>query len=114
MLISVSLAACTTLHIENAAVSEHLYPGLVFLSIAPSSDKAAIVRTTGIGLVIGSRSFAFGYLAETQFLISDITACRTFIVVPTSEDVDALKRAFKAGEIPADLCVLNSVRSKHD
>jgi len=106
------LAGCASVRIENADVLERRYPGFVVLSVTPRPDGAAIVRSQGVGLMVGMTGTTIGYMNESAFVTFDPKACRLFIAVETEAQVDALVKAL-AGEVLArEVCAINKTGEK--
>lgn len=92
LLLSLVKAGCTTVHINNATVTETRYPGLLILNVTPLSGASLIV-THGVGLIAANRSVTLGYLSESLFTATDAAGCRVFVVVKNPAE---LKSSLKA------------------
>lgn len=108
----VGMAGCSSIHIQNAEVVEKIYPGFVVLSLTPRPHVAAIVRSRGIGLVIGVTGTTLGFLDESAFISFDPQACRLFIAVETEAQADAVVRALGGDGQTKDLCVVKKPGEK--
>lgn len=106
------LTGCASVRIENADVVEKRYLGFVVLSIAPRPDAAVIVRSRGVGLVVGLSGTTLGYMDESAFVTFDPKACRLFIAVETQAQVDAVVKALAAEGQAGDVCVVNKTGEK--
>lgn len=110
--VSLLLASCTSVRIENADVVDRMYPGLVVLSITPRPDSSAVVRSRGVGLVVGLSGTTLGYMDESAFVTFDPKACRLFIVVETKAQVDSVVKALVAEGQARDFCVVEKTGEK--
>jgi len=86
------VVGCTTVHIQNATVTETRYPGLLVLQVTPLPG-AFVTVTQGLGLTVGNRSATLGYLQESLFTAPDAAGCRVFIVTKNAAE---LKSSLKA------------------
>ena len=107
-----ALTGCASVRIENADVVEKRYPGFVVLSITPRPDAAVIVRSRGVGLVVGLSGTTLGYMDESAFVTFDSKACRLFIAVETQAQIDAVVKALAAEGQARDVCVVNKTGEK--
>lgn len=108
LLPSLLLSACTTVEVHNATVQRQLYPGWVQLRIEPAAQGATLVRSSGLGLVLGPRSLSLGWLDETLWTSRDAQACRVLVVVRNAAEARGLLDSppFKDGA--QGLCVLQA------
>jgi hypothetical protein len=106
------LEGCASVRIENADVVEKMYPGFVVLSIAPRPDAAVIVRSRGVGLVVGLSGTTLGYMDELAFVTFDPKACSLFIAVETQAQVDSVVKALAAEGQVKDVCVVSKTGEK--
>lgn len=104
--IAFGLTGCTTVTIHNAEVSRQTYPGWVQLTVTPHAQGVSLVRSSGLGLVLGPRSASLGWLDETHWTTRDAHACRVLVLVKDAAEAERLLAlgAFRDGG--ASLCVL--------
>lgn len=100
-----ALTACSTVEIRNADVFETRHYGLVVLKVQPQATGASLVITSGVGLTLGASSLTLGYLTETAVLASDFNACRAFIVVSDSSQLEALSGLLKQAPQLQQICL---------
>jgi hypothetical protein len=102
------LCGCTTVQVHNAEVRERVYPGWVRLEIRPAAQGATLVRSQGLGLVLGPRSLSLGWLDEVWWSSRDAQACRVLLVLRDAAQAKGLLASppFKDGM--QGLCVLQA------
>lgn len=110
--LATAVSGCTIVRVQGAdtAVTRR-YLGIANVQITPEPGRSALIATEGLGAVSGPRSATLGWMKETAVLTSDLSECRTFIVVQTHEQLENLQRSL--GELN-DLCVFTMESGNDD
>jgi hypothetical protein len=106
LIVAAALGACARLEIyTNDAIQVHHTVGVVQLKIE-SSTSPVLVRTTGVGAVVGQRRLTIGWMSEEMVVFPDPSLCAALIYVTSRDDVPAVMRVLEAaGSNLSNICI---------
>nr|WP_315261314.1 hypothetical protein [uncultured Duganella sp.] len=97
---------CTTVYVENGVINRAPVFTLGGVSISPSNTEPLIVRTTGLGLTIGSHATTLGWVNEVVITAPDTSHCRVYMFVQTKEERVAIEKYLALNARPiTNICI---------
>lgn len=98
------IAGCTTVTVHNGTVEQTRHFGVVNVSVKPDIATATVVTTRGLGLAMGTRTGALGYLNEVAFIAPDATKCRLMVVIRDLSEIKDLEAELSRYPALTGLC----------
>lgn len=106
------LAGCSTVTVHNGTVEQTKHFGVVNVSVKPDIAAATVVATRSLGLAIGTRTGALGYLDEVAFIAPDASKCRLMIVIRDLSEIKDLEAQLSGHPSMASLCFITPMGGK--
>ena len=110
--VAACLAGCAVVTVHNGTVEQSRHFGIVNVTVKPDVAAATVVATRSLGLGLGTRTGALGYLSEVAFIAPDASKCRFMVVIRDLNDIKDLEAQLSGHPALSSLCFATPVGVK--